>query len=50
MGLTIVRNIYYQDPDLFVNQRNVDELVDSLALTLGVGRNALHIVRMAPIA
>ncbi|KAG8160814.1 hypothetical protein KVR01_009078 [Diaporthe batatas] len=30
------RNIYYQDPDLFVNQRNVDALVDSLALTLGV--------------
>ncbi|KAI7777748.1 hypothetical protein LA080_003095 [Diaporthe eres] len=38
------RNIYYQDPDLFKSQSNVDELVDDLAFTLGVGRNALHIV------
>lgn len=41
-----VRNIYYQDPDLFKSQSHVDELVDDLAFTLGVGRNALHIVRM----
>ncbi|KAI3392711.1 hypothetical protein diail_5268 [Diaporthe ilicicola] len=38
------RNIYYQDPDLFESQANVDQLVDDLAFTLGVGRNALHIV------
>ncbi|KAL1871083.1 endodeoxyribonuclease [Diaporthe australafricana] len=38
------RNIYYQDPELFKSQRNVDRLVDDLAFTLGVGRNALHIV------
>lgn len=41
------RNIYYQDPDLFQSQSNVDWLVDDLAITLGVGRNALNIVRMA---
>lgn len=40
------RNIYYQNPDLFKSQSNVDELVDDLAFTLGVGRNALHIVRI----
>ncbi|KAK2603187.1 hypothetical protein N8I77_009663 [Diaporthe amygdali] len=38
------RNIYYQDPDLFKSQSNVDQLVDDLAFTLGVGRNALQIV------
>lgn len=40
-----MRNIYYQDPDLFKSQSHVDELVDNLAFTLGVGRNALNIVR-----
>jgi DNA topoisomerase VI subunit A len=46
IGLKMARNIYYQDPDLFKSQSNVDELVDSLAFTLGVGRSALHIVRI----
>ncbi|KUI54729.1 Meiotic recombination protein SPO11 [Cytospora mali] len=38
------RNIYYQNPDLFKNQGNVDQLVDDLAFTLRVGRDALNIV------
>ncbi|ROW09310.1 hypothetical protein VPNG_05798 [Cytospora leucostoma] len=38
------RNIYYQNPDLFNNQGNVDQLVDDLAYTLRVGRDALNIV------
>ncbi|KUI70123.1 Meiotic recombination protein rec12 [Cytospora mali] len=37
------RNIYYQNPDLFKNQGNVDQLVDDLAFTLQVGRDALNI-------
>ncbi|KAF3771393.1 DNA topoisomerase IV, alpha subunit [Cryphonectria parasitica EP155] len=37
------RNIYYQNPDLFKNQTIVDRLVDDLACTLGVSRNALNI-------
>ncbi|KAI0157961.1 DNA topoisomerase IV, alpha subunit [Hypoxylon sp. FL1284] len=38
------RNIYYQDPDLFGSQRYVDTLVDDIAFTFGVGRDALNIV------
>ncbi|ROV92493.1 hypothetical protein VSDG_06714 [Cytospora chrysosperma] len=38
------RNIYYQNPDLFKNQGNVDQLVDDLAFTFRVGRDALNIV------
>ncbi|KAJ8127986.1 hypothetical protein O1611_g5650 [Lasiodiplodia mahajangana] len=38
------RAVYYQNPDLFGNQRYVDELVDDIAFTFGVGRDALNIV------
>ncbi|KAI1481791.1 DNA topoisomerase IV, alpha subunit [Daldinia eschscholtzii] len=38
------RNIYYQNPDLFGNQQYVDNLVDDIAFTFGVGRDALRIV------
>lgn len=40
------RSIYYQDPELFKGQSIVNHLVDDLAYTLGVGRNALNIVRI----
>ncbi|KAH9909689.1 DNA topoisomerase IV, alpha subunit [Xylariomycetidae sp. FL2044] len=38
------RNIYYEDPDLFGEQRYVDLLVDDIAFTFGVSRDALNIV------
>lgn len=38
------RAIYYQNPDLFGSQKYVDGLVDEIAFTFGVGRNALNIV------
>ncbi|OTB01709.1 hypothetical protein M426DRAFT_265630 [Hypoxylon sp. CI-4A] len=38
------RNIYYQNPDLFGRQQYVDNLVDDVAFTFGVGRDALNIV------
>ncbi|KAK1637656.1 Spo11/DNA topoisomerase VI subunit A [Colletotrichum phormii] len=38
------RNIYYQDTDLFKRQSTVDNLVDDLAYTLGLGREDLGIV------
>lgn len=37
-------NLYYQDADLFGSQAVVDQLVDDLAYTLGVGREDLNIV------
>ncbi|KXX77742.1 Meiotic recombination protein rec12 [Madurella mycetomatis] len=41
------RNIYYQNPELFKTQSVVDDMVDSLAFTLGVGRDDLNIVAAA---
>ncbi|OTA81197.1 hypothetical protein M434DRAFT_401441 [Hypoxylon sp. CO27-5] len=38
------RNIYYQNPDLFGSQQYVDNLVDDIAFTFGVGRDVLNIV------
>uniref|UniRef100_A0A0B7K5A4 DNA topoisomerase (ATP-hydrolyzing) n=1 Tax=Bionectria ochroleuca TaxID=29856 RepID=A0A0B7K5A4_BIOOC len=38
------RHIFYQNQELFGTQARVDELVDCLALTLGVGREDLNIV------
>ncbi|TGJ80516.1 hypothetical protein E0Z10_g8244 [Xylaria hypoxylon] len=38
------RAIYYQNPELFGSQRYVDELVDDIAFTFGLGRDALNIV------
>ncbi|KAI5918868.1 Spo11/DNA topoisomerase VI subunit A [Camillea tinctor] len=38
------RNIYYQNPELFGSQAYVDKLVDDIAFTFGVGRDALNIV------
>ncbi|KAI2778212.1 DNA topoisomerase IV, alpha subunit [Daldinia loculata] len=38
------RNIYYQNPDLFGSQQYVDNLVDDIAFTFGVGRDALSVV------
>lgn len=40
------RNIYYQNMELFRSQSVVDEMVDNLAFTLGVGRGDLNIVRI----
>ncbi|KAH7033613.1 Spo11/DNA topoisomerase VI subunit A [Microdochium trichocladiopsis] len=41
------RSIYYQDPALFGSQEFVNRLVDGLAFTLGVSRDALNIVAAA---
>ncbi|KAK3325991.1 Spo11/DNA topoisomerase VI subunit A [Apodospora peruviana] len=41
------RNIYYQNIELFKSQSMVDNMVDNLALTLGVGRGDLNIVATA---
>ncbi|KAI0835180.1 DNA topoisomerase IV, alpha subunit [Hypoxylon sp. FL0890] len=38
------RNIYYQNPDLFGSQQYVDNLVDDIAFTFGVGRDVLNVV------
>ncbi|KAI0376503.1 DNA topoisomerase IV, alpha subunit [Hypomontagnella monticulosa] len=38
------RNIYYQNPDLFGSQEYVDNLVDDIAFTFGIGRGALNVV------
>ncbi|KAI0445091.1 Spo11/DNA topoisomerase VI subunit A [Xylaria telfairii] len=38
------RAIYYQNPELFGAQQYVNELVDDIAFTFGVGRDALNIV------
>ncbi|KAI1078690.1 DNA topoisomerase IV, alpha subunit [Whalleya microplaca] len=38
------RNVYYQNPGLFGSQQYVDNLVDDIAFTFGVGRDALNIV------
>ncbi|CAP73361.1 uncharacterized protein PODANS_2_7480 [Podospora anserina S mat+] len=43
----LIRNIYYQSPDLFGSQAAVDVMVDNLAFTLGVGRGDLNIVATA---
>lgn len=44
-GLThLLRFVYYQNPELFGNQRYVDQLVDDIAFTFGVNRDALNIV------
>jgi meiotic recombination protein SPO11 len=42
--LIVSRNIFYQNTDLFRHQRVVDNLVDDLAFSLGVGRDDLNIV------
>ncbi|KAK0754401.1 Spo11/DNA topoisomerase VI subunit A [Schizothecium vesticola] len=41
------RNIFYQNVDLFKSQGVVDDLVDNLAYTLGLGREDLNIVAAA---
>ncbi|KAK3901430.1 Spo11/DNA topoisomerase VI subunit A [Staphylotrichum tortipilum] len=41
------RNLFYQNPDLFKTQSTVDDMVDNLAFTLGVGREDLNIVAAA---
>ncbi|KAL4737614.1 Spo11/DNA topoisomerase VI subunit A [Aspergillus similis] len=43
-GLPIsIRDIYYNDPELFESQRVVGRFVDDLALTIGVGRADLNV-------
>jgi meiotic recombination protein SPO11 len=37
-------HIFYQHQDLFEKQREVDELVDDIAFTLGISRGDLNIV------
>ncbi|KAK0618970.1 Spo11/DNA topoisomerase VI subunit A [Immersiella caudata] len=46
-NLITKRNIYYQNIDLYKSQGMVDELVDNIAYTLGVGREDLNIVAAA---
>lgn len=38
------RHIFYQHQDLFERQTQVDDLVDDIAFTLGIGRADLNIV------
>ncbi|CAJ2506525.1 Uu.00g006550.m01.CDS01 [Anthostomella pinea] len=38
------RSIYYQNPELFGTQHYVDALVDDIAYTFGLGRDALNVV------
>lgn len=38
------RDIYYSDPASFGSQRVVDDLVDEIAHTIGVDREALNVV------
>ena len=40
------RDIYYQDPDLFVSQNILDGIVDNLSCMLNVPRWDLHIVSL----
>jgi meiotic recombination protein SPO11 len=43
--LTLSRNIYYQNKDLFGdNQDALDQIIDNLAFTLRLGREDLGIV------
>ncbi|KAK3359637.1 Spo11/DNA topoisomerase VI subunit A [Lasiosphaeria hispida] len=46
-NLITKRNIYYQNIDMFKSQAVVDNIVDNLAFTLGVGRGDLNIVAAA---
>ena len=39
-----LRDIYYRDPNLFVNQTVVDRHVDRIARTFGVARADLNVV------
>ncbi|KAM7204702.1 Spo11/DNA topoisomerase VI subunit A [Naviculisporaceae sp. PSN 640] len=41
------RSIYYQNLEIFTSQVMVDDMVDNLAFTLGVGRDDLNIVATA---
>jgi meiotic recombination protein SPO11 len=40
----ISRNMYYQDPELFLKQSVVDRYVDDIAFNFGVKREALNVV------
>jgi hypothetical protein len=42
--ITIHRYIFYQNEQLFGTQRYVDRMVDNVASTFGVSRDALNIV------
>jgi len=42
--------MYYQNIDLYRSQSVVDNMVDNLAFTLGVGREDLNIVSHQPSA
>ncbi|KAK0727730.1 Spo11/DNA topoisomerase VI subunit A [Lasiosphaeria miniovina] len=46
-NLITKRNIYYQNTELFRSQSAVNDMVDNLAFTLGVGRGDLNIVAAA---
>lgn len=42
--LSLYRDIYYQEPELFTSQSVVDRYVDDISYTLGVNRDALNVV------
>lgn len=44
--LTVYRDIYYRDPELFLKQAVVDRYVDDIAYTFGVNRDALNVVSL----
>ena len=43
---SVTRDIYYQDPVLFMSQNIVDRIVDDIAFHFGVSRKSLNVVRM----
>lgn len=40
------RDIYYNDPQLFGCQRNVDRILDDISCMLKAPRRKLHVVRV----
>ncbi|MCJ1310424.1 hypothetical protein MMC25_004088 [Agyrium rufum] len=43
----LTRDIFYQDPELFIKQRVVDEWIEDLAFTLSVPRLSLNVIATA---
>lgn len=42
--MTVFRDLYYQDPELYRNQRYIDGLIDTISVMLNVPRWHLHVV------
>lgn len=42
--IILLREIFYQNPDLFQHQAVVDRYLNAIAFTFGVSRNDLNVV------